>query len=298
MTSSSKETKWKVICESVRGAMHKKKGLPNQDAFASKISERGKHVMIAVADGHGDSKCFRSQVGSRIAVKIAIDLLEEVSKCSSKSSNLSILKGNLESSFSIKLHSLWKKEVEKSFLTAGFSRLNVTRPEISFDLRSEKPPCISEDSYLAYGTTLVSALVTRNLLMFAQIGDGDVLVISSNGEIYSPVPDDERLLGNATTSLCSPEASKDFRFFIERLSGKPPLLIMLSTDGLSNSFASEEEFKEIAKTLLDILNTQGMEYLKSNIGCFMNDLSSDRVGDDITIGIIFNEEVLHRKSGH
>ncbi len=128
--------------------------------------------------------------------------------------------------------------------------------------------------------------------MFAQIGDGDILVISDSGEVYSPVPDDERLFGNATTSLCSMEASRDFRLFIERLSETPPILVLLSTDGLSNSFASEEEFREVAKSFLDNIKIQGEEYLKTNIESFLNDLSADRIGDDITVGIIFKESIL------
>jgi len=292
MISSSKETTWRVICNSVRGAMHIKKGMPNQDAFALKVLNEGDSVIVAVADGHGDPRCFRSEIGSSIAVRAAVDLLEEVAKYSSETSSLSVLKRSLESNFPHRLHSIWKKRVEQDFSVAGFSQLSEDKPEIFFEISSDAVTSLADDSYLAYGTTLLAALITRNLLMFAQIGDGDILVISDSGEVYSPVPDDERLFGNATTSLCSMEASRDFRLFIERLSETPPILVLLSTDGLSNSFASEEEFREVAKSFLDNIKIQGEEYLKTNIESFLNDLSADRIGDDITVGIIFKESIL------
>ena len=89
--------------------MHIKKGMPNQDAFALKVLNEGDSVIVAVADGHGDPRCFRSEIGSSIAVRAAVDLLEEVAKYSSETSSLSVLKRSLESNFPHRLHSIWKK---------------------------------------------------------------------------------------------------------------------------------------------------------------------------------------------
>jgi serine/threonine protein phosphatase PrpC len=289
---SSEKATWGVICKSVRGALHIKKGIQNQDAFDSKVYNEGTLLMVAVADGHGDSRCFRSAIGSSIAVRVAIDSLEKVAQYCAEAPNLSLLKRNIESGFAKKLHTMWKEEVEKDFLTAGFSPLNEENPEISFEVSGEKSNAISEECYLAYGTTLLAAIITQNLLMFAQIGDGDIFLLSECGDFYSPVPDDERLFANATTSLCSMEASKDFRFFIERLSETPPILIVLSTDGFSNSFGSEEELQEVVNSFLEYLKTKGGGYLETNLEIFLETLSADRVGDDITVGIIFRKDIV------
>lgn len=56
-----------VFGKSVKGATHEKNGLPLQDNC--KIEEiSDKITIIAVADGHGSSKCPRSDRGSLIAV--------------------------------------------------------------------------------------------------------------------------------------------------------------------------------------------------------------------------------------
>lgn len=56
-----------VFGKSVKGAIHEKNGLPLQDNC--KIEEiSDKITIIAVADGHGSSKCPRSDRGSLIAV--------------------------------------------------------------------------------------------------------------------------------------------------------------------------------------------------------------------------------------
>lgn len=56
-----------VFGKSVKGATHEKNGLPLQENY--KIEEiSDKITIIAVADGHGSSKCPRSDRGSLIAV--------------------------------------------------------------------------------------------------------------------------------------------------------------------------------------------------------------------------------------
>jgi serine/threonine protein phosphatase PrpC len=70
--------KWQIACDSVRGSSHEKSGLPNQDAFDwCLISQDGPTLAAAVSDGHGNPRCFRSDIGSRYAVKAALTVLQE-----------------------------------------------------------------------------------------------------------------------------------------------------------------------------------------------------------------------------
>jgi serine/threonine protein phosphatase PrpC len=58
--------------ETVPGASHLRAGVPNQDAILQvRESGRGLPVVVSVSDGHGSNKCFRSDRGSRFAVKTA-----------------------------------------------------------------------------------------------------------------------------------------------------------------------------------------------------------------------------------
>src|SRR5438067_1473667 len=68
--------KWQVICASVRGASHIRVGLPNQDdLFYLPKTKVGPRLLLAVADGHGGAKHFRSDVGAHCAVSAATSVL-------------------------------------------------------------------------------------------------------------------------------------------------------------------------------------------------------------------------------
>ena len=65
---------WRVLGASVQGAHHVRRGLPNQDALARR-GEGGPNVALAVADGHGSAKHFRSGTGARLAAELTADFL-------------------------------------------------------------------------------------------------------------------------------------------------------------------------------------------------------------------------------
>src|SRR5436309_2091126 len=64
---------WRVIGKSIRGASHFRSGLPNQDAIGwSPESGAARELVIAVSDGHGSAKYFRSGTGAALAVQAAL----------------------------------------------------------------------------------------------------------------------------------------------------------------------------------------------------------------------------------
>ncbi|MDQ3699739.1 MAG: protein phosphatase 2C domain-containing protein, partial [Chloroflexota bacterium] len=74
-TVQGRVARWRVVGTSVRGASHRRHGLPNQDALRWwPESGLGPPLVLAVADGHGSAKCFRSDVGSRLAVAAAVEV--------------------------------------------------------------------------------------------------------------------------------------------------------------------------------------------------------------------------------
>src|SRR5207245_523887 len=61
---------------SIRGATHRRNSLPNQDALGLLNADGGDGpIVVAVADGHGSSRCPRSHVGSRLAVNAAVHVV-------------------------------------------------------------------------------------------------------------------------------------------------------------------------------------------------------------------------------
>ena len=68
-----------------------------------------------------------------------------------------------------------------------------------------------DDAVIAYGSTLLLAVVCRQWLVLAQIGDGDILAIRSDGSALLPVAGDPVLDGRQTTSLCGQQATEPAR---------------------------------------------------------------------------------------
>ena len=72
-------TAWRAIGRSVRGASHVRSSLPNQDAIAwFPESGEGPPLIVAVSDGHGSPRNFRSDVGSKIAVEETTKLVHSL----------------------------------------------------------------------------------------------------------------------------------------------------------------------------------------------------------------------------
>ena len=65
-----------VFNKSVKGYSHIQRGSVCEDASASFASPDGRYYICAVADGHGDKRCFRSSFGSSAAVRAAVDKLK------------------------------------------------------------------------------------------------------------------------------------------------------------------------------------------------------------------------------
>ena len=62
------------VHSTVIGDSHIRKGIVCQDSSGTVVTD--KFAIAVVADGHGSAKHFRSDVGSRIAVKITTKLLK------------------------------------------------------------------------------------------------------------------------------------------------------------------------------------------------------------------------------
>ncbi|MCZ9339358.1 protein phosphatase 2C domain-containing protein, partial [Streptomyces sp. TRM76130] len=93
-----------------------------------------------------------------------------------------------------------------------------------------------------YGTTLIGAVLTPWLFVAWQIGDGDLAVVAHDGTLERPLAPAEEALGDETDSLCGPRAWRQVRTHWAPVfeQARLPRLVVLSTDGLSKSFASAD----------------------------------------------------------
>ncbi|MEZ0298064.1 MAG: protein phosphatase 2C domain-containing protein, partial [Candidatus Methylacidiphilales bacterium] len=73
--SGPADKSWLFTSCSVRGTSHERKGMPNQDFVQISCERNGPPlpIRVALADGHGSQRSFRSQVGSQLAVQAALE---------------------------------------------------------------------------------------------------------------------------------------------------------------------------------------------------------------------------------
>ena len=249
--------KYKLFSTSLPGIKYAQKGLECQDHAGN--AEIKDIQIVAVADGHGSSDCFRSEIGSYLAVETAIK------------EGLTWLKGkgNVFSEVGIKQfkYNLWqawrsavKADWEEHSRLADYLGQNEKRYESVSDKYKERytsssPEVQEEYLYTAYGTTLLCAISIGTQILLLQIGDGTCVVLQKNGLFTTPVPAEENNFLNVTTSLCEADADKKMRHVVldcNIIHPTLPLAVFLSSDGLDDCFPywkNEEHLFKLYKLL-------------------------------------------------
>ena len=268
---------WRTLKASVRGAAHYRTGLPNQDAVRVARFNDDLPLIVAVADGHGSAKCFRSQRGARLAVIVAQQVCGQLFTLDS----LSQIKRWAEEELPKGLVRCWRERVDRLIARQLFT------PEELEPLDAASRQQVETHPYLAYGSTLLVVIVAPGFILYLQLGDGDLLTVSAEGEVERPIPKDSRLIANETTSLCSDQAWNEIQVRFQTLAGAPPALILAATDGYANAFRTEAGFKQVAGDLWALLRDDGDAAVKPHLKDWLNEASQQGSGDDISVGLIW-----------
>ena len=298
MTDKKSLTEWRIIGETVPGASHIRAGIPNQDAILQ-MRESGRSVplILSIADGHGSPKCFRSDRGSRFVVKKAAQIVGEYLDARRGNFDVAEIESKGKDYLSKELVKKWKKTVEYHLKNNPFTEEELKTLEEKSGAQSRK--LIEENPLLAYGTTSLTAAVEENFILYLQLGDGDILNVSEAGEVTRPLPEDARLFANETTSMCSPNAEKDFRFSVQKISREnTPALVMLSTDGYINSFSEEAGFLKAGSDFLEMLGSEGFDFISENLKTWLEETTQTGSGDDTTVGIVYRPNGLKTLEAH
>lgn len=235
--------------KSVRGREHRLSGLPNQDAFRIYIGKDNNPVIIALADGHGSPVHFRSEVGSKMAVDTAVDILSSVRETDIKVPNKI-------SKYPTLITREWNSRVLLDHKNKKFSsdELGALYDEVKNESFVDY---VRLDPKIGYGTTLIVVASYGDFMLYLQIGDGDILVVDDTGNVRKPLRDDVQFSRYQTKSLCTHGASDDFRIAVEKNNRANPVLVLASTDGYSNSFKSYQEFFKVGIAYLDLIRILG-----------------------------------------
>jgi serine/threonine protein phosphatase PrpC len=274
---STKDTR--AVFASVIGGSHVKSGQPREDAvLSSKIRLQGgkEAVITALADGHGDPSYFRSERGSQLATWALNETVAEVA---------------------LEVHGDPRALTEK-LRTVEFKSRVVTRwktavtNDIKRDPYDEAVQALSEvdrekvrlNPLRPYGSTLLGALKLEDQTVFFRLGDGDVVLVDDRGKVSEPLPDDPNNVVNFTTSLCHKDAVDLLQVHVLSHAA-PPQAIMLSSDGLTNSYSNDKEFYREIRDIVQLNRSERSKgsrptpeelvtWLKANTGMIGDDISA------------------------
>jgi serine/threonine protein phosphatase PrpC len=252
-------------------------------------------LIAAVSDGHGSAKYFRSHLGSRFAVEIALTLGQEFLGGQPDLNSFSTIKRTAEERLPQEIARRWKGAVNSHVESNPLSTEELDALEKQDGTAARET--IASNPSRAYGATILVVLVTETFIFYLQLGDGDILLVTDEGQVERPLPKDERLFANETTSLSSENAWPDFRFVFQILEDAPPALILISTDGYANSFISEEAFLKVGTDILKLIRSDGLDEVDSNLETWLAEASHAGSGDDTTLAIICRVEVMKKPEG-
>ncbi len=290
-TDGAAAREWRIIGETVRGASHLRSGTPNQDAILQvRESSVELPLVLSVSDGHGSDKCFRSDRGSRMAVAIGADLMRGVVNSVQKHSDASQIESSIKATLPAKFARRWKQAVEADLEREPLTEKELGRLEAKDSLRARK--LVESHPLIAYGATTLTIGLTHTFVICLQLGDGEIITVSETGEVSKPLPEDERLIANETTSLCTDTAAQDFRLACIPLTDSPPALILMTTDGYANSFTDDAGFLKVGSDILEMIRTDGFDSVNRSVKGWLEEATRMGSGDDCTLGIICRLDAL------
>lgn len=269
-----------VFGASVRGASHIRSGRECQDSLKKVILDEGA-VILAVADGHGSESCPYSKTGSFAAVnvfcKIMGDYLETYA--GQTETLFTFLKREGDTKIAQEIDTEWKRRILR----------------LHKKCRREIPVGADgiidrEAVYKLYGSTLLGLVITGEFLFAFQLGDGDIMKVSESG-VYSVIEAD-KILGTETHSLSKAESWKKAITLIRKReeNERKPVMYLLSSDGLSNSYKNEEEFQKTCADYYALLKEHGVKAVSDRLKAWLQETSEMGCGDDITALFAYESE--------
>ena len=268
-----------IFGEAVKGASHKNNNISCQDAF--KIEPLSDTCsIVAVADGHGSSACPYSKYGSEMAVNTFCYIIRRI--YDSCEGNLEKVLSYLNQDGEIKVAQAidleWKKRVLKAHTR---SKRNVP---VKDDGKKDKTAI-----YKQYGTTLLGLFIAPDFVYSFQLGDGDMTLV--NKDIIEPIITADKILGVETHSLSKEHSWESSLSSVLRIEAvEKPVVLMVSTDGFSNSYLNDDEYRKACRDYFDLICEHGADVISKHLKAWLDDTSKCGCGDDITTVFVYMQE--------
>lgn len=298
MRATKKAHQFEVIGATVTGASHLRQNLPNQDALLLMPVSKDKAFRkrntplvnwMCAADGHGSKRCFRSHIGSRLAVEA---LSESVTANAPE-----VLKGldQIQNSIATAPITTVGQAPIPELRTAAEQALKVWVQKVLTHLR-ENPFKIEEvdglddksrralgsNALLAYGATLVGVFLLGDYYIGFNLGDGDLCMYSQEG-VFNFKYSDENTIADHTYSLCTSGALAYWQYVAGSIHTVDAL--MIATDGYRNSYKTAAGFEQVGRDLMAIHRHSGVSAIEKDWNQWLVETTQYGSGDDITAAI-------------
>lgn len=292
--------------------------------------------LVCVSDGHGSSPHFWSDKGAEFAIQAAVELLaasidkvlDAMDASEYKKANKNLAKSYVkrwnrkcfEYLCSVDLDDLKEKvkelearetDIAKIYLdelhdlkklAKDFNEIVSKNPMLTEENQKEIGNLVNEFSKLSlkeiFGCTSVVYFQEKDSSKWYafKIGDSDLFVDFGDG-FSKPIKDDPKCFLNETTSLCNSKASDSFCFPEEQFLDKVPVSVFASTDGVSNSFSSEEYLSRFYSQIQFSFDEDGEFIGERDIKNYIPELSERGSGDDVSIaGIVVYDNSIEART--
>ena len=320
---------YKSFAVTVPGISHKKKNLPCQDYSAFYENEKEGVAIAVVADGHGDSSCFRSDLGSKFAVECTLEGIKNFINAQKKlfkdgkQPSEDEFNDNLRKQLLAAIVKAWNLKVnehyEKNLFTeedfAGiesekyrnryreaqqmFTEQSSSSAGLLTAINEATVPSIAK----AYGATLIATAITPDYWFGLHVGDGRFTVLYKDGRSEQPVPWDEKCYLNVTTSICDddilirPNGIRSYFSFNEKK--EAPIVIYICTDGIDDNYPADEKENKIQLTRLYrkislAYADDGFESTNGQLKDLADNFATKGKGDDTSVGLLINLEEMEK----
>ena len=276
--------KWSAPLHRSRcGASHQRRGVPCQDysLSASLRSADGLSVgLMAVADGHGGSRYWLSDVGSRLACELAIKMasrdLASRPMAAADPSQLEVVRRWLASELPPRLIEAWQGAIQADWQQR---QLPVEHEGEGFSSQT-------------YGSTLALVVLTPQWWGHSGIGDWDLVLLSNHqADRIISQESDNGLQGEATESLCLTSAQRCFaaRTAVYSLNGenRQAYGLVLTTDGIRKSCATDDDHLALSRYLLEEAQPHGQLAASESrhLDASLDRISREGSGDDVSVAL-------------
>ena len=265
----------------VTGDSHIQKGIVCQDSAGVYVTDS--FAIAVAADGHGSAKHFRSDAGSRIAVKITIELLKNYMSRADFREQFRAHPEFILSQMEKQILMKWREAVEEYHLE---------NPLTEEEEEKQKAAGGNIRTAVIYGSTVLAAVIADGFAFGLVLGDGGFVVLDSADRLFIPV-EDKNSHANYTSSLCNTDA---IHFFEHWYTEEPVRALFVSTDGLFKSFASEEDFLKYHGLLAQMFGDE--ERMEKSLRRNFEKRTREGSGDVISIALVYRTGGEQRNEGN